>query len=155
MKRAAVLLIAIAIAACARGVAPMALQPGTPCSHCRMTVLDAKLAAQLLAPGEEPRFFDDIGCLAAYLAAHSASAGAAAYVADHASGVWVEASRAVYGRDEALATPMGSHLFAHATAASRAGDAGVKTGRTLTYAEVFGPHAEQQHPEDLEGNRGR
>lgn len=104
-----------------------------------MTVLDPKLASQLLAFGEEPRFFDDLGCLAAYLSTHPAEEGATTYVADHATGEWVEASRAVYGRDEALATPMNSHLFAYATEAARAGDPGVK-GQVVTYAEVFGSH---------------
>ncbi|HYT67263.1 MAG TPA: nitrous oxide reductase accessory protein NosL [Vicinamibacterales bacterium] len=139
MTRAAALLLCLAAAGCSGGAgSPLAVEPGTPCSQCRMTVLEPKLASQLLAPGEEPRFFDDLGCLAAYLSAHPAEAGATKYVADHATGQWIEASRAVYGRHEALATPMNSHLFAHATAAARAADAGVKGARALTFAEVFG-----------------
>ena len=148
MMRAVATILVLLIAGCASGPpAPVALQAGTPCSHCRMTVLDAKLAAQLLAAGEEPRFFDDIGCLAAYLGAHP-SEDATAYVADHGSGHWIEASRAIYGRDAALATPMNSHLFAHGSAEARAADTTVKSDRPLTYAEVIGRHAS---PEDDHG----
>jgi copper chaperone NosL len=148
VTRAAATILVLLIAGCASGPpAPVALQPGTPCTHCRMTVLDAKLAAQLVGAGEEPRFFDDIGCLAAYLGGHP-SDGATAYVADHASGQWIEASHAVYGRDPALATPMNSHLFAHASAQARAADTTVTSDRPLTYAEAIA-HA------NAEGSRGR
>ena len=36
----------------------------TRARSCRMAVSAAGVAAQVVAPGEEPRFFDDIGCLA-------------------------------------------------------------------------------------------
>jgi copper chaperone NosL len=140
VKRAVLVLAVCAGAAiaCAGGASPAPLQPGTPCSQCRMTVLDARLAAQLVAPGEEPRFFDDVGCLVAYLSSHPANGASRAYVTDHQAGEWIEASRAVYGRDEALATPMSSHLFAHASSASRSSDTSVHAGRILTADEVFG-----------------
>jgi len=57
--------LALALTACTRGPA----HPGTldtrndACAHCRMAVSDPRFAAQLAAPGEEPRFFDDLGCL--------------------------------------------------------------------------------------------
>ncbi len=37
-----------------------------------MAVSSARFASQIVAPGEEPRFFDDLGCLAAYLREHPA-----------------------------------------------------------------------------------
>ena len=46
----------------------------TPCGYCRMIVSDQRFASQIVAPYEEPRFFDDLGCLARYL---TGSAGAA------------------------------------------------------------------------------
>src|SRR5262249_29888212 len=39
------------------------------CAWCRMAISDTRFAAELLAPAEEPRLFDDIGCLRDYLAA--------------------------------------------------------------------------------------
>jgi copper chaperone NosL len=102
-----------------------------------MAVSEARFAAQIVARGEEARFFDDIGCLRDFLRAEKPAAGAMAYVADHRTGEWVHAARAVYTRVPGLATPMGSHVVAHADAASRDADARVRGGVPLTAAEVF------------------
>jgi hypothetical protein len=70
------------------------------CGHCRMVVSDPRFAAQLLTPTGERTFFDDVGCLVEHLdrapARHAwVSAGA---------GVWLELSRARFGKD--ASTPM-------------------------------------------------
>src|SRR4029453_5083746 len=71
------------------------------CRHCRMMVSDAHFAAQLVAPGEEPLFFDDVGCLRDYLREHAKeSAGFTAYVADHRTRAWILKDRAAYTRVE-------------------------------------------------------
>lgn len=106
------------------------------CASCRMAVSNAKLAAELLSPGEEPRIFDDIGCLAAYLRDHKPAAGAAVYVADHRTGEWVPARAAMFTRVDSIETPMESHLVAHADEASRRAD-GV-TGAVVEAAQLFG-----------------
>ena len=109
------------------------------CRSCRMPVSDARLAAQLAAPGEEPKFFDDIGCLRDYLATEGrAPEGSAVYVADHRTGSWVPGAAALYTRTEGLDTPMGSHLIAHADAASREADPLARGGLPSTPAEIFG-----------------
>ena len=128
--------------ACAEGPpGPATLGVGRqPCDHCRMTVSDARFAAQLVAPGEEPRFFDDLGCLTAYLRdQETRPPGAVAYVADHRTSDWVRAAAAVYTRVETLETPMSSHLIAHASAASRDADPAARDGVAVTAAELFGP----------------
>jgi copper chaperone NosL len=104
-----------------------------------MAVSRAVFASQLVAPGELPRFFDDLGCLADYLKAGKAPAGAVAYVADHRTKAWVRADRAVYTRVPGLETPMGSHVIAHADAASRDGDTDAREGTPVPAAELFGP----------------
>ena len=110
------------------------------CGWCRMTVSDAHLAAQLAAPGEEPLFFDDIGCLRDWLRDHAARPeGAVAFVADHRSGEWVRAAGAVFTEQETLATPMASHLMAHSDAASREADPAAEGGRPVAVGEIFGP----------------
>jgi copper chaperone NosL len=104
------------------------------CAFCRMPVSNPKLAAQLAAPGEEPRFFDDIGCLRDYAAGTpKLPARAAAYVADYRTGRWVAASSASYERCAAIETPMGSHLIAHA-----AGSNATAGCEPRTAADVFG-----------------
>jgi copper chaperone NosL len=110
----------LAVLACSRGPAgPAPLDTRNEvCAHCRMAVSSQRFAGQIVAAGEEPRFFDDLACLAAYLHARPPPRGALAYVADHRTGEWVPADRALYSRAP-VDTPMGSHLIAHATAASR------------------------------------
>lgn len=128
--------------ACAGGPpGPAALDVGRqPCDHCRMTVSDTRFAAQLVAPGEEPLFFDDLGCLTAYLRDQvDFPPGAVAYVADHRTGDWVRAAAAVYTRVAALATPMSSHLIAHGSEASRDGDPAAGEGVAVAASEMFGP----------------
>ena len=128
--------------ACAQGPPPPApLDTGNEaCRHCRMIASDVHFAAQIVAPVEEPLFFDDIGCLRSFLAERPRlDEGAVAYAADHRTGTWVPAARAVYTRADSLATPMGSHLIAHADAASRTADPAAAGGIPLSPNDVFGP----------------
>ena len=108
------------------------------CASCRMAISSAVFASQLVAPGEVPRFFDDLGCLADYLRAGKAPAGATAFVSDHRTKAWVRADRAVYTRVPGLETPMGSHVVAHVDAASRDQDPDARAGAPVSAAEVFG-----------------
>lgn len=109
------------------------------CAGCRMSVSSAVFASQIVAPGELPRFFDDLGCLGGYVKAGRAPKGAAAFVADHRTKAWVRADRAVYTRVTGLSTPMGSGVVAHADAASRDQDPDARAGGPVAAAELFGP----------------
>ncbi len=135
--------MALVLTGCARGPVPPA-RPDTrndSCSWCRMAVSDLRFAAQLVAPSEEPRFFDDIGCLAAFLKGGGAPArGQIAYVTDHRTKEWIRAARAVFTKVPGLQTPMSSGLIAHADAASRDADPEAKGGTPLSVAQVFGPN---------------
>lgn len=132
------------LAACTSGPpAPAVLDTkNESCAWCRMALSEARFAAQLVAPSEEPKFFDDIGCIAHYLAAAaSLPRGAVVYVADHRTKAWVRAEAALYTAVPSLATPMSSHLIAHADAASRDADPDAKGGTPSAVAEVFGPRS--------------
>lgn len=124
------LLLLLSIAGCGGGpVGPADLDTrNESCGWCRMGVSDRRFAAQVVAPSEEPRFFDDLGCLESYLAGTKLPPGAALFVADHRTKEWVPAARAVYTRVAGLSTPMGSHLLAHADAASRDADPDARGG---------------------------
>jgi len=125
---------------CARGpVRPAVLDIGNEtCRSCRMTISDARFAAQIVAPSEEPLFFDDIGCLRDHL---TSSGGlrddARAFVADHRTKEWVSASAAIYTRSS-LETPMGSRLVAHVDAVSRDADPAVQGSVPLRATDIFG-----------------
>jgi copper chaperone NosL len=141
MKAVLVCALAILLPACGPAVpGPAALDThNDACSECRMTVSNPRFASQLVAPGEEPRFFDDLGCLAAYLRDHERMPpGAVAYVADHQSREWVPPSAAVFTLVPGLETPMGSHVVAHASASSRDADPASQRGTPVEQRAFFG-----------------
>ncbi|NQW05286.1 MAG: hypothetical protein HQ485_14870 [Acidobacteria bacterium] len=131
---AACSVLLVGTAACANdALEPQPLDVGRQtCAHCRMTVSQSEFAGQLIVSGEVPLFFDDLGCLAAYLAGADPSDSTdstdetgplhAIYVMDHSSKTWLPALSAVFGRVATLATPMGSHLVAHASLAAKDAD---------------------------------
>lgn len=136
---AAVVLAAAACQAGAPGPATLDTR-NDACAHCRMVVSDPRFASQLVAPREEPRFFDDLGCLRDFLRGQPGlPRGAVAYVADHRTGAWVRAAVAVYARAPGLATPMASQLVAHQDPGSREADRVAAGATPISAAELFGP----------------
>jgi len=134
---AAAVLVGAVIGCAAGAPSPAALDTKQDtCSSCRMTVSDQRLAAQIVSPGEEPRFFDDLGCLGKFLDEHQLP-DAVVFVADHRTGEWTSASSAVYARLARASTPMASGLIAHATAASRAQDAAAAGSTPVDAREVL------------------
>ncbi|MEW5981535.1 MAG: nitrous oxide reductase accessory protein NosL [Acidobacteriota bacterium] len=108
------------------------------CAHCRMPVSNVRFAAQVTAPGEEPAFFDDVGCLADYLKRRSDLVrGTTAYVADHRTGEWIPAAAALFTRNPSVDTPMNSHIIAHASAESRDADPAARGGDPVPAGELF------------------
>lgn len=89
-------------------------------------------AAQAVAPGEQPRFYDDRGCLAKDAA--SLPSGARLFVQLNGAAGWIEASEAFFASPTSARTPMGYGVTAFRTEAeaSRA-DRG---GRARRWAEV-------------------
>jgi copper chaperone NosL len=135
-------LAVLVLAACASGPPPPVEidTKNDACSWCRMAVSDRRFAAQVVARAEEPRLFDDIGCLRDWLrGGGQAASGAAAFVADHRTGAWVAARSAVYAEIPGLATPMASGLAAWADDASRGSDPDAAGGVPLTAGDIFGP----------------
>lgn len=118
---------------------PPPIQAGTPCAFCRMTIVDTRLAAELTAPGEEARQYDDIGCLMNDLKRRPAPANGHAWVADYETGNLRGANEVVYTRVDTIDTPMGSHLVAQLDDAARRADARTREGHPLTAADLFGP----------------
>lgn len=99
------------VTACTIGeVEPAQPDPSSQCAGCRMTVSDLRFATQLVAPGEEPRFFDDIGCMRKYFARHSAEAAWTGFVSDYRTKRWVGVAKAEYWKCPSIETPMSSHV---------------------------------------------
>jgi hypothetical protein len=86
---------------------------------------------EIVSPGEETRFYDDIGCLAADWRAHSS--GAHAYVRV-AGARWSDAAAASYARPDGARTAMASGYAAFSTAAeARAAD---RSGGVSSFDDV-------------------
>ena len=139
MTRRTLLAIAALATACGSGPsAPVAIDLARDaCHHCRMAIVSKATAAQIVAPGEDPLLFDDLGCLRDHLANAKPAIDAMVFVADHRTGQWVPAHRAVITQT-AIETPMGSGLMAHADASSRDQDAAA-TGGSPASAERLVP----------------
>ena len=133
--------LALAVIACSSTALPQQPDPHNDlCSSCRMPVSDPSLAAQIVAPNEEPRYFDDLRCLHDYLAEkHSLPPGAIAYVADHRTHAWVKAAQAVFASLPALETPMGSHWVAYADQNSLREDPDADGSSPVSASDIFGP----------------
>ena len=128
-----------AMVACATTPKPAAVDPrADACANCRMLVSDPRFASQIVAPGEDPKFFDDLSCLRAYLDRTPLPAGAAIFVADHRTREWIAADAAVYATSASTDAPMGSRLVAHASTDSRARDADVASPVAVTKKEAIG-----------------
>jgi copper chaperone NosL len=135
----AVAAAALLAASCAGSgtVEPIGIELGRDaCSHCRMAIVSTATAAEIVAPGEEPRLFDDIGCLRDFAAAAPLSPDALVFVADHRTGRWVDAHHAVFTKTS-LQSPMGSGVVAHADAASRDLDPAAHGGSTVSTGSIL------------------
>jgi copper chaperone NosL len=103
IARAFVLLMAAWVSACDDpNAAKEPVWNKQPCDHCHMVLSDPRYAAQLASQAGERWFFDDIGCLAAFMLEHKPTR-ARAWVHD-ASG-WRDAEHTRYARG--AQTPMG------------------------------------------------
>ena len=102
------------------------------CASCRMMISDLAHAAQAVAPGEEPRFYDDRGCLAKD--AGTLPPDARLYVQlDRAAG-WTEVGDAFFAFPADARTPMGYGVTAFATEAEAIG--ADRSGRVWNWNEV-------------------
>jgi copper chaperone NosL len=132
--------VLIALFGCGGSVTPADVDTrNDTCSFCRMSVSDRRLAAQIVGRGEEPRFFDDIGCLSHFLENRPLAPDQVVYVADHRTGEWVDARHAVFSRLAAASTPMGSGLIAHASDSSRDQDTAAHGSAAVSGTELLPP----------------
>lgn len=124
---------ALVMSACAGGPpGPAAIGLGEDaCGSCRMTIVSRATAAQMVRAGDEPVFFDELGCLRDFLIGRGVPEDAVIYVTDHRTGAWVNARSAIFTRTS-TATPMASGLLAHADAQSRDADPAAAGGSLAT-----------------------
>lgn len=129
-RRFHALILSLAVAACG-GSGPRAVVLGEDeCGFCRMTVSDARFAAEVVTSTGRVHVFDSVECLAGY--ARNAEPGSirTLWVTDaELPGQFVEAERAGYLLDASLRGPMGRAVaFANLDAAR---DAQARYGGTV------------------------
>ncbi len=115
LRRAAAggaLLCGMLLAACAPG-GPRPLALGQePCTHCHMTIVQERFSAEAILPTGKVFAFDDVGCLADWLAT-AAEPPASVWVWSAIPGEgWLPAEEAVFIHSDSLRTPMGGNLAA-------------------------------------------
>lgn len=101
---------ALLVAAACGSSGPRSLVFGTEqCAHCHMTLADPRFAGQLVTTTGKSIPFDDVGCLATYVATGGVAREriASLWVSDFAEpDSMVEVHRAVFLRSDSLRTPM-------------------------------------------------
>lgn len=118
------LLLAAAVSACG-GTGPRPVAVGEDeCGYCRMTVSDARFAAEAVTSTGRIHVFDSVECLAGYARGAEEGTLRGLWVTDVESpGSFVEAERAGYLVDASLRGPMGRAVAFASPDAARAAQA--------------------------------
>lgn len=107
----------IAFAGCSQG--PRDIDLGKEeCAHCKMTITDARFAAELVTRKSKVHVYDAIECLAAAINAKDVEEEeiASLWVMDYNKpGTLIDAAKAWYMRDAKFRSPMGMNLAAFET----------------------------------------
>ena len=83
------------------------------CSECGMLIHDLNFGSQVVAPDGKTWFFDDHGCMAAWLSARPFKDEAIIWVKDLPTGEWIDGKVAWYSRTDQ--TPMSYGFGAYKT----------------------------------------
>lgn len=104
----------VAFTACKQG--PQPIKYGyDACTHCRMTIMDKRFAAELVTKKGRAYSFDDIACMVSYIKADKDSSDIAEiYVTDYdkPDGSFMKASQAVFFYSEKFNSPMNGNYAA-------------------------------------------
>lgn len=101
------------------------------CSQCRMALSGRRFAAEAVSSGGHVEFFDDIGCLARWVARRRPPASTGLFVMDYRETGWLRAEEAAYVVSKRLPTPM-SYGIAAFESRSAAHDLATETGGSIT-----------------------
>ena len=128
---AAALVASLSLSCGRRSPAPEPVPVGqVNCARCSMVISREAQSAQWVVPGEETRFYDDIGCLATD--SWPQAEGGARYV--HADGGWAAAETVFYARPPGESTPMGYGVVAFQSREQAA--ARDQRGRVRTWGDL-------------------
>lgn len=106
------------------------------CQNCKMTIFDARFAAELVTRTGRVLTFDSIECMAGFIALEAPDVRSS-WVTDLANpGKLMRAEDAYFVKSSAIASPMGGHLAAFASEVMRDKAILEKGGDALTWREI-------------------
>lgn len=146
--RRLILAAALGLMACGRGTPRPIAYGAEACTHCHMTISDPRFVAEAVLRTGKVLAFDDIGCLAQWLAGEP-RATRAVWVVAFVGQEWLPAAEAVYLRTDSLRTPMASGLIAAKSAAEADSLAASLGGQVLAWEAVVrmpSPHGAAHTP---------
>ena len=118
---AVIVAVALLAAACSAKAAgpPEIVVDASACSHCGMLISEPVYAAAYQARRQEPRVFDEIGCMLDAVRSETASP-IHIWVQDAAGAGWLDADEAIFVASPRIKTPMNGGVLAYAEAAPAA-----------------------------------
>ncbi len=117
MKWAVLAMICGMLAACNRDFEPITYGKDA-CTHCKMTIMDRRFAAEMIDKRGNVFKFDDIACMRRFMQTKQPEAGALFFVEDYRQKETqgIGATRAVYLQHAFFHSPMNGNCAAFATA---------------------------------------
>jgi copper chaperone NosL len=127
------------LAACqSASLQPVELSAEDMCALCRMAISERQYAAELITKEGDVFKFDDLGCLANYVADKQKRAQVAIfYMMDYEARRWLKAEEAYFVRAEKFPTPMSGHMIAFGDRAKAEAAATANQGQLISFTEVL------------------
>ncbi|MCO5948199.1 nitrous oxide reductase accessory protein NosL [Mucilaginibacter flavidus] len=138
--KSTMLIMCCLLAACSH--APEPIQYGKDaCSHCKMTIMDKRFAAELITAKGKLFKFDAAECMAGFLKENPAVANDAKsvfLVNDFTQpGQFADARKSFFLRDSSFSSPMGGNLAAFASRLSAEGAKKDKSARIYNWISLL------------------
>ncbi len=136
---AALFIGALWLAACgAPTFEPVEIAPEDMCTLCKMAISEKQYAAEFINRDGDAFKFDDIGCLANYIAQRKVEDAAVFYVLDFDTKQWLKAEDANFVASPSFRTPMGGGIIGFKDKSRAEAAAAEHRGRQISFAEVLG-----------------
>ncbi len=117
---------------------PVEIAAEDMCAFCKMAISEKRYAAELLNHDGDVFKFDDIGCLANYVAEKQVGDSVAAYyIVDFDSNQWLKAEEASIVASPNFSTPMGGGMAAFKDSSRAETAAAANQGGLLSFAEAL------------------
>jgi copper chaperone NosL len=118
---------------------PVEIAAEDMCAFCKMAISEKQYAAEFLNRDGDVFKFDDIGCMANYIAEKKAGDSIAAYyVVDFDSKQWLKAEGSSLIASTNFHTPMGGGMVAFKDQSRAEAAATANQGRQISFAEALG-----------------